>query len=84
MYRNVPLRGMGQDLTDELSTLAAPSATLGGLSPIMATGLGLLAVAFFASWTGKGVRKVRRAVRKRAQKRQRIDALKSKLKQLGA
>ncbi len=84
MYRNIPTRRMGDPLTDAFSAMTVPDASLGGLSPMMVAGLGLLAIAVLTSWTGKGVRRVRRSLRKRAQKREQISALKSQLKQLGA
>ena len=75
---------LGDDSGDLLNEATAPNATLAGLSPLMATGLGLLALAFVFSGAKRGVSKVRRGMRKRTQRRERIQALKSELKQLKA
>ena len=84
MYlRGTTRRTLGQDYATELAaTLTEPIPVLGGLSPLWAAGLGLFALAFILSAGGKQVRKVKKALRKRRLKKERIDSLKQEIRSL--
>jgi hypothetical protein len=62
MYRNAPIRTLGQDDSDPLSFLQSVTTTPinVSLSPLMIGGLGLLALAFVLSGTKKAAGAVRR------------------------
>ncbi len=72
---------LGQADTDFLTEISTPLTSV-GLSPLWIGGLGLLALAFLTNIGGKGVKRVKRSFRKRAQKKRTIAALESQIKSL--
>lgn len=76
-----PRPAMG-DVTDMLASVSAPLPEYGNLSPLWIAAIGAVALILLAKFGQKKVKQHRASVRKREERKQRIQALQGQIRQL--
>jgi hypothetical protein len=70
------------DVTDVLANVSAPLPQFGNLSPLWIAVLGAIALIFVAKFGEKKIRQHRATVRKREERKQRIQSLQGEIRRL--